>query len=239
MDWNARNPHCGGCGARTLSLHAGYKRTCTNDAPAASASACPARTAHVSNLSFPRTDPTVIIAVLAPGLTHVLLGRQARWPPRWYSCIAGFLELGESAEDAARREVWEESGVRVGRVQLVSSQTWPYPAGLMVGCVGVAAPGEGLRRGATGAWERERAQGNDGELEDARWWPVETVRGALEAATESLDKATRERGKGEAWVDQEWKGGKDGELRLPPKTAIANQLIEAAVEWASGSDAKL
>jgi NAD+ diphosphatase len=112
----------------------------------------------VSNLSFPRTDPTVIMAVASADGGKVLLGRQKRWPKDWFSTLAGFLEPGESIEEAVRREVWEESGVRVGRVVVHSSQPWPFPASLMIGAVAQAVDGgEGIHLG------------HDPELESARW----------------------------------------------------------------------
>ena len=73
------------------------------------------------------------MAVLSADGKRVLVGRQKRWPPNWYSTLAGFVEAGESVEEAVRREVWEESGVTIGRVVLHSTQPWPYPANLMIG----------------------------------------------------------------------------------------------------------
>lgn len=138
LDWNARNPFCGGCGERTMSVNAGGKRVCppkdlarlkstSGSSPASSADrpACPTR-GVITNLSFPRTDPTVIMAVVSADGQKILLGRQSRWPPYWYSCLAGFIEPAESIEEAVRREVYEEAGVTVGRVVIHSSQPWPF-----------------------------------------------------------------------------------------------------------------
>jgi NAD+ diphosphatase len=106
---------------------------------------------------FPRTDPVVIMVVRhARG---ILLGRQAAWKPGMYSALAGFVEPGETIEDAARREVFEEAGVRVGSVRYVSSQPWPFPSNLMIGLVGEALSQEITRDAA--------------ELEDARWFSRE------------------------------------------------------------------
>lgn len=113
----------------------------------------------MSNISFPRTDPTVIMAVTSNDGTKVLLGRQRRWPTDWFSTLAGFLEPGESIEEAVRREVWEESGVKVGRVVVHSSQPWPFPASLMIGAVAQALPGDGEKINL----------GHDPELESAKW----------------------------------------------------------------------
>lgn len=161
----------------------------------------------MSNLSFPRTDPTVIMAVVSADGSRILLGRQRRWPKYWYSTLAGFQEPGESIEEAVRREVWEESGVTLGRVVLHSSQPWPFPASLMIGAVGQALPGDG----------EKVYLGNDAELEDAKWFSLEEVREALAKGVSNLGEPAPE-----TYVD--------GALRLPPKTAIANQLITAVVD---------
>lgn len=128
LDWNSRNPFCAQCGSKTLSVNAGGKRTCpptdlaggslTNRGPCASRQG-------VSNICFPRTDPTIIVAVVSADGSKILLGRNKRFPPHWYSTLAGFLEPGESIEEAVRREVWEESGVKLSRVVIHSSQPWP------------------------------------------------------------------------------------------------------------------
>ncbi|OAA55037.1 NADH pyrophosphatase [Niveomyces insectorum RCEF 264] len=213
FDWNARNPFCAGCGQPSLSVNAGTKRACP---PTDLAGVEPGGTPRdrkpcdtrkgVSNLSFPRTDPTVIMACVSADGTRILLGRNKRFPPHWYSTLAGFLEPGESIEEAVRREVWEESGVTVGRVVLHSSQPWPFPANLMIGAVGQALPGAG----------ETIFLGHDPELEDARWFSMDEVRRALEQNTAGLDDPIRA-------------GYKEGDLRLPPRTAIANQLLAAVV----------
>ena len=240
LDWNARNPFCGGCGQPTLSINGGMKRTCPPKDLAAAAAATPATTLPtaigstdptppstdrpdcatrkgISNLSFPRTDPSIIAAVLSSDARRILLGRQKRWPPNWYSTLAGFVEPAESAEDAVRREVWEESGVIVGRVILHSTQPWPYPASLMLGAIAQAIPGG-----------EEIVLKHDPELEDARWVGFEEVREALRFSTFGLDDAA---------ARKEVDDRKEGSLRLPPSTAIANQLLTAVVDspWSSSA----
>ncbi|KAK0646094.1 NUDIX hydrolase domain-like protein [Cercophora newfieldiana] len=210
LDWNARNPFCAQCGSPSLSVNAGTKRVCppTDSVSGSAVSRPPCATRNtVSNLSFPRTDPTVIMAVVSSDGTKVLLGRQRRWPPYLYSTLAGFQEPGESIEEAVRREVWEESGVKVGRVVLHSSQPWPFPASLMIGAIGQALQGEG----------EKVYLGNDKELEDAKWFDTEEVREALLKGTSNLGEGAPE-------------GYVEGKLRLPPQTAIANRLITAVVE---------
>jgi NAD+ diphosphatase len=120
LQWHRSHGFCAVCGAASQSAMAGWKR------------ACPACGAE----HFPRTDPVVIMLV-----THgnrALLGRSPGWPEGMYSCLAGFVEPGETVEAAVRREVWEEAGIRLGAVGYLSSQPWPFPASLMLGCAAEA-----------------------------------------------------------------------------------------------------
>ncbi len=120
VQWHRSHAFCSTCGAPSVPAMAGWQRGCT---------VC---TAH----HFPRTDPVVIMLV-----THgnrALIGRSPGWPEGMYSCLAGFVEPGESIEAAVRREVFEEAGVRVGEVRYLASQPWPFPASLMIGCHGIA-----------------------------------------------------------------------------------------------------
>lgn len=224
LDWNLRNPYCAACGNKTLSVNGGFKRTCPpsdlSKALGESQSSpfvrqpCASRKG-VSNLAFPRTDPTVIMAVVSSDGQRILLGRQGRFPPQWYSTLAGFLEAAESVEEAVRREVWEESGVTVGRVVIHSTQPWPYPANLMIGAIGQATPdGEKINLG------------NDAELEDAKWFGVDEVREALRVGTSGIGE--------EPSAEYKQEG-----LRLPPPTAIANQLIKAILEMSQSFDSKI
>lgn len=205
-----------------MSVNAGMKRVCpptdlAGVEPGASPrerKACVTRKG-VSNLSFPRTDPTVIMAVVSHDGQRILLGRQHRWPPYWYSTLAGFCEPAESIEEAVRREVWEESGVHLGRVVIHSTQPWPYPANLMIGAIGQALPdGETINLG------------HDPELEDAKWVTMDEVRDALKRNTSSLGEGPPE-------------GYKDGELRLPPRTAIAHQLLKAVTGGYLAAETKI
>ncbi len=120
LHWHERHGFCANCGTKTAMQDAGYRRHCA---------AC--TTDH-----FPRTDPVIIIAVKRGG--KLLLGRQSVWPEGMYSTLAGFMEPGETIEDAARREVFEESGIRVGDIQFHSNQPWPFPSSLMIGLIGEA-----------------------------------------------------------------------------------------------------
>ena len=228
LDWNARNPFCAACGQPTLSINGGMKRTCpptdmaslntsiggTTASTPTERPSCVTRTG-ISNLCFPRTDPTVIMAVLSADSQRVLVGRQKRWPPHWYSTLAGFVEPAESVEEAVRREVWEESGIKLGRVIIHSTQPWPYPANLMIGAIAQAVPGG-----------EEILLQHDPELEDAKWVTLDEVRDALVHGTSGLGEPPGE-------------GYKEGGLRLPPKTAIANQLLQAVVSGLVSGEAKI
>jgi NAD+ diphosphatase len=137
--WRARHRYCGVCAAPTAATHAGHCLRCTN--------------AVCAHEIFPRIDPAII--VLVSDGERALLGRQASWPARRYSTIAGFVEPGESLEDAVAREVAEETGVAVRAIHYHSSQPWPFPSSVMLGFRASAAADAAVRIG--------------GELEDARW----------------------------------------------------------------------
>lgn len=117
VDWHNRHRFCAQCGAPTAVTRAGWARHCGG---------CGAQ-------HFPRTDPVVIMLAECQG--HVLLGRQPRFPPRFYSALAGFVEVGESLEDAVVRELYEEAGVHAHSVRYVASQPWPFPSSLMIACI--------------------------------------------------------------------------------------------------------
>lgn len=116
LHWHARHRFCANCGAPSYVTDGGWRRDCP---------ACGAQ-------HFPRTDPVVIM--LAVKDEHCLLGRQARFAPGMWSCLAGFVEPGETVEDAVRRETREEAGIVCGRVRYFASQPWPFPSSLMIGC---------------------------------------------------------------------------------------------------------
>src|SRR5690606_6761656 len=120
LDWHARHRFCSRCGKPTTPAKGGWQRDCA---------ACEAQ-------HFPRVDPVAIMLVECDG--KVLLGRQSRFPPNSYSALAGFVEPGETIEEAVAREVFEEAGVRVRDVRYVASQPWPFPSQLMIGCIGYA-----------------------------------------------------------------------------------------------------
>jgi NAD+ diphosphatase len=115
--WQTRSRYCGTCGAHTVMSAGGHRALCSD--------------AQCGAAYFPRTDPCVIM--LIHDGDRVALGRQHSWPEGRYSTLAGFVEPGETLEDAVRRETFEESGLRVGPCDYVASQPWPFPASLMLG----------------------------------------------------------------------------------------------------------
>ncbi len=117
--WHANHSFCAKCGGMTQPAKGGWSRVCT---------ACAAE-------HFPRVDPVVIMLARHNG--RILLGRQPRFPDGQYSALAGFIEPGESMEDAVIRELYEEAGVRAHSVRYIASQPWPYPSNLMLGCIAV------------------------------------------------------------------------------------------------------
>ncbi len=142
--WNANNQYCGKCGAKSKSAIGGYRRDCPS---------CDARL-------FPRTDPVVIMLTVKDD--KCLMGRSPHFPEGWFSTLAGFVEPGETMEDAMRRETFEESGIKVGRVKYHASQPWPFPHSLMLGLYGEALS--------------EEIAMDESELEDCRWFSRDEVK---------------------------------------------------------------
>jgi NAD+ diphosphatase len=138
LHWHARHRFCPNCGVATRLVSGGWRRDCPQ---------CKAE-------HFPRTDPVVIM--LAADRERCLLGRSPRFVPTMWSCLAGYVEPGESIEDAVRRETREEAGITCGRVAYFASQPWPFPTSLMIGCHAEALTHEIVV-------DRE-------ELDDARWF---------------------------------------------------------------------
>ena len=154
VGWHERHPFCAACGGRTRSRNGGSSRACPG---------CGAE-------HFPRTDPVVIVVVARGG--RALLGRSGRFAGNLFSALAGFMEPGESVEEAVRREVAEEAGIRVGAVRYVFSQPWPFPASLMLGCLA-----EGLS---------DEIAIDPEELEDARWFSRSELTEALAGRSDVL-----------------------------------------------------
>jgi NAD+ diphosphatase len=149
FEWRRRHRFCAVCGHASEPAEGGWKRVCPS---------CKAE-------HFPRTDPVVIM--LPTRGENCLLGRQAAWPKGTYSALAGFLEPGESIEEACAREIWEEAGLRTASVRYHSTQPWPYPASLMIGLIATVEEGE--------------AAPDQTELEEVRWFTREEARVLVKA----------------------------------------------------------
>jgi NAD+ diphosphatase len=143
LDWHRRHRFCANCGQPSRTIAAGWQRVCD---------ACGSR-------HFPRVDPVVIM--LAIDDDRCLLGRQRQFAPGMYSALAGFVEPGETVEDAVRREVLEEASVHCSQVIYFASQPWPFPSSLMIGCFARASD--------------TNIVVDSTELEDARWFSREEV----------------------------------------------------------------
>lgn len=157
LAWHATHRFCARCGQPSDMTTAGWQRSC---------GAC-------GGQHFPRTDPVVIMLI-----THgnkVLMGRSHGWPEGMYSLLAGFMEPGETIEDAVRREVVEESGVKVGKVGYLASQPWPFPSSLMIGCRGEALS--------------DRIELDPRELDDAKWVTREEMMASLDGSNPALKPA--------------------------------------------------
>lgn len=148
IDWHNRHGFCSNCGARSELMDGGWKRYCAE-----------CKTEH-----FPRTDPVVIMLAVHDGAC--LVGRNARFPGNFYSALAGFMEPGETIEEAVRRELMEEVTLKVGKVHYHSTQPWPFPSSLMIGCIAEAESRD------------FKVDGN--EIADARWVDRETAKRLIE-----------------------------------------------------------
>ncbi|MEP7221741.1 MAG: NAD(+) diphosphatase [Novosphingobium sp.] len=155
VSWHARHRFCARCGSATVLAKGGWQRSCSSET---------CRAEH-----FPRTDPVTIMIVEHAG--SLLLGRQPRFAPRSFSALAGFVEPGESIEEAVLREVFEEAGVRARDVCYVASQPWPFPSSLMIGCHAFA--------------DDPAIVIDKTELEDARWFSRAEVQAALDGAPDA------------------------------------------------------
>lgn len=202
LDWNARNRFCSSCGGRTLSSHGGAKVVCPpadNGVPRKRA--CPTRVG-LHNHQFPRTDPTVVIAPISADSKRILLGRGKRWPENYFSCLSGFCEPGESLETTTRREAYEETGVRIDRVQLHSSQPWPYPSTMLIGAMGQCVEGG------------EEITYPETELEEAKWFELAEIEHALNEGANAM-----------------WEAPIKGYVgpRVPPSQLMAHQVLRGAL----------
>ena len=183
LNWHRRHGFCATCGTRSDVAEGGLVRHCPR-----------CGTTH-----HPRTDPVVIMLV-TDGAERVLLGRGPSWPPRRYSALAGFVEPGESLEEAVVREVAEEAGVHVGPPAYIASQPWPFPSSLMLGFDAPYRSGE--------------ARPQEDEIQDVRWFSRAEV---AAAAADDID----------GWGGTPDPADPDAtSLLLPPRLAIARRLLD-------------
>lgn len=179
LDWHQSHRHCARCGVESALARGGWRRDCPR---------CEAK-------HFPRVDPVVIMLIVHRSAEHgerLAIGRQHIWPEGLYSLLAGYVEPGETIEEAARRETQEEAGVEVGRVRLLASQPWPWPSTLMIGCYAEAL---------TDTLVPDRA-----ELEDVRWITRDELRQAFSGDHPVVVAPRRDaiaRVLTEAWLDGE------------------------------------
>jgi NAD+ diphosphatase len=159
IDWHARHRFCAQCGSPTRVTAAGWVRRCPE-----------CKASH-----YPRSDPVTIMLVVRG--ERALLGRNRRRPGNRFSCLAGFMEPGETLEEGVRREVREESGIIVGRVRYLACQPWPFPSSLMMGflCEGIS----------------EEITVDPEEIAEARWFPRDEIRAMVERAATGPDDPTQ------------------------------------------------
>lgn len=170
--WHRTHTFCAKCGAPSVIASAGHTRVCSQ---------CGAH-------HFPRTDPAVIM-LITDDQDRALLGRQASWPEGRFSTLAGFVEPGETLDDAVRREVLEEVGIEVGEVEYAASQPWPFPASLMLGFFGKAATTD--------------IQVDHDEIAEARWF----TRDEVTEMTDTSDLVLPPNVSISRWLLQQWHGG--------------------------------
>ncbi|WAQ83267.1 hypothetical protein PtA15_3A636 [Puccinia triticina] len=243
IDWNIRNKFCAACGRATYSTWAGWKLACTSnvekkdqthdeDDPTTTSPGCVTNSFSIQNFCYrkwkeARTDPVCIMGITNPTGDSILLGRKSVWPPGFYSCLAGFIEPGESIEDCCRREVLEEAGVEVDSVHYHSSQPWPFPGSLMIGVIGRAAENPRIRLDL------------DKELEDAKFFPRSVILGVLDSSqkielTEDElrrfdDNYNPSQSNAPSVDNAQTPSSNKMHLTIPPPTAIAHQIIRS---WA-------
>ncbi|KIY52237.1 hypothetical protein FISHEDRAFT_35431, partial [Fistulina hepatica ATCC 64428] len=239
-DWNLSNKFCPACGSRNYSAWGGWKLVCSSLMPwADNTGRKPCATARgLHNFKHPRTDPVVIMIAIDETGDKILLGKNKKFPGNFYSALAGFMEPGESLEDAVVREMWEEAGVKVWNVRYHSGQPWPFPANLMLGFYARADASQPVRVDL------------DNELADARWYTRDEVNTVLShpkgsylssrdnrklGAETDKNPASRDfkvpEEEAVATPNQEDELSPPPSFVVPPAAAIAGVLIR---DWASG-----
>lgn len=224
LEWHNISRFCGYCGEKTITMESGRRKQCSNEL--------------CRRKIYPRVDPVVIMLVIDRENDRALLGRQSRFVPRMWSCLAGFIEPGESLEEAVRRETWEETAIEVGEVTYHSSQPWPVgpssmPCQLMVGFFAYAKSFE--------------INVDKEELEDAQWHSREDVRKALlcaeykkaqRTAAAKVEQMCKGIEKGQSFSsDFNLESGELAPMFFPGPYAIAHHLITSWANQGSAFDA--
>ncbi len=194
VHWHKSHQYCGLCGNINRSLEAGHARKCS----------------ECRNLTFPRTDPAVIMLVeqlFSDGIARCLLGRQASWPQGMYSTLAGFVDPGESLEQAVIREVIEESAISVEKPKYIASQPWPFPASIMLGFTAVATS--------------ENIDTSQDSLEHAKWFSRE------ELAQFSINKVVLNSEKSITDDNDKVETSNGVQYKMSSKDSISSYLITA------------
>lgn len=211
LEWHKLNQYCGICSGTTVSIEGGCKRKCSNK------TSC-------GRTLYPRVDPVIIVLTVSHDGQHVLLGRKKQFPQNMYTCIAGFCEPGESLEESAVREVYEETGItiQVNNVRYVASQPWPFLGGqLMIGMIAVADQPSHTNN-------NQQPKLLDGELEDAKWFDQQTVLSGLDTSNDpniwkqAVQGRTQQQNGSDHKIDQRFK--------VPGRIAVAHNLIDS---WAN------
>lgn len=195
VHWHSSHQYCGSCGNINRATEAGHARKCT----------------ECRNLTFPRTDPAVIMLVekmFDDGIARCLLGRQASWPSGMYSTLAGFVDPGESLEEAVIREVKEESAIETQKPHYIASQPWPFPASIMLGFTAQATS--------------EHIDISQDSLEDAQWFSREQLAKFLTHTavinTENQTKAVNM---------ERMEGSEKAQYKMSSSDSISSYLITA------------
>jgi len=158
LAWHNSHQFCPECGSSSLMVEGGYRRQCTNDN-------CKTRQASSHHACYPRVDPVTMALILSPDHSKILLGRKPMFPPGLFTCLAGYVEPGESFEAAVHREMLEECGLPVSNVRYMLSQCWPFPSAIMFGCMATA--------------EHMNVKMDDDELEELVWFDKDEAAGLI------------------------------------------------------------
>ena len=195
-NWHKKNSFCSNCGHKTIITKAGHQRNCLNK--------------QCLNIHFPRTDPAVIMLIYKDD--KILLGRQKVWPSGMYSTLAGFVETGETIENAVRREVLEEAGIKIKNIQYHSSQPWPFPASIMLGFYAEASS--------------TKITLDENEVEDVQWFSRKEVINFTHQNKFLPRKISIARRLIDYWINETYCGAKDINVNIRLISSTSKNLQE-------------